>query len=161
MDQVRRARVLVLTDHPLERHIFAELLNEAGYAVAIAESEADALRVVADQPPDAIVFDLHMNCDAWRMLKAFCPDALLVVVGHFTTESQAQHMGAAAFVGKRDYGGVVDAVREVLAKHGKPPKDERPAYEPPVADSELLRRAVIRARQRIRQARIQRELEVR
>ena len=152
-------RVLVLSDHPLERYIFEYLLTDAGYAVTLAEGETDARRLAAATRPDVVIYDLHMNGDAWRRIEAVCPGVVLVVAGHFMSEVQARQMGAAAFVASQNYGGVVDAVRAVLGMAHAGPGDEVLPYQPPLADRELLVRAMERARDRMQQARLARELE--
>lgn len=85
----RRPRVLVVDDVRDNRELYAEFLAYRGFEVTTATDGADALRSVAEHPPDAIVMDLALPVlDGWeatRQLKsnrATRHIPIVVVTGH-------------------------------------------------------------------------------
>jgi two-component system, chemotaxis family, chemotaxis protein CheY len=64
-----RSRVLVVDDDPVIRSTVAELLADEGYDVQQASDGAEALEMVRESPPDAIVLDLMMPVlDGWAFV---------------------------------------------------------------------------------------------
>ena len=64
-------RILVVEDDADVRHVVADVLQYAGYAVATAADGAEALDQIAEHPPDAILLDLMMPAmDGWSFLEA-------------------------------------------------------------------------------------------
>ena len=62
-------RILVVDDDPLIRRTVAELLLDEGYAVHQAGDGAEALCVMREFPPNAIVLDLMMPVlDGWQFV---------------------------------------------------------------------------------------------
>jgi chemosensory pili system protein ChpA (sensor histidine kinase/response regulator) len=62
--------ILVVDDDDTIRHIVAEVLQDAGFAVATATDGADALDQLDQYPPDAILLDLMMPAmDGWSFLQ--------------------------------------------------------------------------------------------
>ena len=55
-----RSRILLVDDEVAIQRAVAPLLRSRGYDVDIAGTGADALRMVAEQPPDLIVLDLGL-----------------------------------------------------------------------------------------------------
>ena len=56
----RPARILLVDDEVAIQRAVAPLLRSRGYDVEIAGTGADALQIVAEQPPDLIVLDLGL-----------------------------------------------------------------------------------------------------
>jgi CheY-like chemotaxis protein len=62
--------ILVVEDDDLVRHVIADALQEAGFAVALATDGLDALDQIDQHPPDAILLDLRMpQMDGWQFLE--------------------------------------------------------------------------------------------
>ena len=55
-----RGRILLVDDETSIQRAVAPLLRSRGYDVEVAGTGAEALRVVADRPPDLIVLDLGL-----------------------------------------------------------------------------------------------------
>jgi len=56
----RRTRVLVLDDEPAIRDFLGRILSRGGYEPVLASSGDSALKIVRDNPPDAILCDHRM-----------------------------------------------------------------------------------------------------
>ena len=69
---VRKTTILVVEDDPYLRNVYATALRAAGYAVVPVEDGLSALRVVEQNPPDAVVLDLALprlaGADVYREL---------------------------------------------------------------------------------------------
>jgi DNA-binding response OmpR family regulator len=77
-------RILVVEDDDDIRHLLADALQEAGFAVATALDGFDALDQIDQHPPDAILLDLMMPVmDGWSFLQSFraMPGAGAIPVG--------------------------------------------------------------------------------
>jgi CheY-like chemotaxis protein/signal transduction histidine kinase len=53
-------RVLIVDDEPRNRRVIEVMLRSEGYAISTAESGAEALALIAVEPPDLILLDLMM-----------------------------------------------------------------------------------------------------
>jgi two-component system response regulator MprA len=76
-------RILIVEDDDAIRHLVADALQEAGYAVATATDGYDALDQIEQHPPDAILLDLMLPAmDGWSFLESFrsraCADGIPV-----------------------------------------------------------------------------------
>ena len=103
-------RVLVVDDDPVIRSTVAELLVDEGYKVEQAGDGKQALQLVRQSTPDAIVLDLMMPVlDGWafvdqcRMVPQ-CADVPIVVMsathGLHETAERLHAMGVRAVVAK-------------------------------------------------------------
>src|SRR5213593_559392 len=120
--------ILIVDDEPAIQATLRGVLEDEGYRVTAVGSGADALRVVADEPPDLTFLDIWMErmdevvadeppdltfLDIWmeRMdgletlaeIKRLRPDALVVMIsGHGTIETavKATKLGAYDFIEK-------------------------------------------------------------
>ena len=62
--------ILIVEDDDAIRHMVADVLQDAGFAVAMAADGMDALDQIEQHPPDAILLDLMMpSMDGWRFLE--------------------------------------------------------------------------------------------
>ena len=59
-ERARRTRVLVLDDEPAIRDFLGRILSRSGYEPVLAASGDSALKIVRDNPPDAILCDHRM-----------------------------------------------------------------------------------------------------
>jgi CheY-like chemotaxis protein len=59
-EPARRTRVLVLDDEPAIRDFLGRILSRGGYEPVLAASGDSALKIVRDNPPDAILCDHRM-----------------------------------------------------------------------------------------------------
>jgi CheY-like chemotaxis protein len=65
-------RILIVEDDDAIRHVLSDALQDAGYAVATAMDGSDALDLIDQHPPDAILLDLMMpTMDGWSFLERF------------------------------------------------------------------------------------------
>ena len=64
-------RVLVIDDEPLVGDVIAEALRLEGNDVVVASSGEEGLRVIAENPPDAVFLDIIMpGMDGIEVLRA-------------------------------------------------------------------------------------------
>ena len=62
--------ILIVEDDDALRHVLADVLQDAGYAVAMAIDGDDALDQLGQHVPDAILLDLMMpSRDGWSFLR--------------------------------------------------------------------------------------------
>ena len=60
-ERLSGARILLVEDHPLNQELASELLRRAGMEVAVADNGAEALRLLAQEPPfDCVLMDCQM-----------------------------------------------------------------------------------------------------
>jgi two-component system, sensor histidine kinase RpfC len=58
--RVRRLRVLVADDQPANRIVLQRVLEKAGHHALFADDGEKVLDMIAEQPPDLVIVDLHM-----------------------------------------------------------------------------------------------------
>ena len=99
-------RILLVDDEPAIQRAVGPLLRSRGYDVAIAGTGADALRQVAERPPDLIVLDLGLPdlegtevCRRVRLGSAV-PIVVLSARGAEEDKVQALDLGADDYVTK-------------------------------------------------------------
>jgi CheY-like chemotaxis protein len=69
--QVATGLILVVDDDPLLLEVIATILQQEGYAIATAPNGAEALDVVAQQPPALVLLDMRMPVvDGWGFARA-------------------------------------------------------------------------------------------
>ena len=105
------AHILLVDDDALSRELLHTVLVRAGYAVADANSGAQALNQVTAQPPDLILLDVEMRglsgYDVCRRLKGN-PDTrgirIIMLTGYESADVRARAIaaGADAFFPKMD-----------------------------------------------------------
>ena len=100
------AKILLVDDEPAIQRALGPLLRSRGYDVTIAGTGADALRLVAEQPPDLIVLDLGLPdlegtevCRRVR-LASTVPIVVLSARGAEEDKVQALDLGADDYVTK-------------------------------------------------------------
>ena len=82
------ARVLVVEDDPATRHLLAEVLLDAGYAVLTARDGHEGLQRAAEWTPDLILLDLLLPAaNGWAFVDVYRarsprPAPIVVVTGH-------------------------------------------------------------------------------
>lgn len=102
------ARVLVVDDEPDIRAVVAEILEEEGYAVTVAESAAAAREARRRERPDVVLLDIWMpDLDGISLLREWSergglPCPVIMMSGHGTVETavEATRLGAYDFVEK-------------------------------------------------------------
>jgi DNA-binding NtrC family response regulator len=102
-----KTSVLIVDDEPAVRALLTRILEEAGYEVATAASAAQAIDALAQDPPAAVLCDVHMPGGAgglWlaEQIRTNAPNTAIVLVtgdrGIPPTESLRQ--GVVAYVVK-------------------------------------------------------------
>ena len=65
--------ILVVEDDPAMANLICETLNGAGYATKLTDNGPDALEIVTDYPPNAVILDLILPgpMDGWEVLRRF------------------------------------------------------------------------------------------
>ena len=131
-DTMREAtRVVIADDAVLLRDGLARLLEESGFTIVAAVSNADdLLEVVGDTAPDLCIVDVRMpptftdeGLRAALTIRAEHPDVAVVVLSHYVEERYASELlaGNTAGVGYLlkdrvvEVGEFVDSVRRVVA----------------------------------------------
>jgi two-component system, chemotaxis family, chemotaxis protein CheY len=117
--------VLVIDDSEIIRSVMCSALQEAGFAVDVAEDGLAALELLDGRPIDSIVCDVSMpRLDGLGFLQALRANARYgrVPVLMLTTDSRAGTRGAARETGAQAYlnkpckpGVFVDAVNRLCA----------------------------------------------
>ncbi|MEK7386510.1 MAG: sigma-54 dependent transcriptional regulator [candidate division NC10 bacterium] len=99
--------ILIVDDEASIRTTLRGVLEDEGYRVSAAGSGADALRLVAEEPPDLTFLDVWMErmdgLETLGEIKRLRPDAVVVMIsGHATIETavKATRLGAYDFVEK-------------------------------------------------------------
>jgi CheY-like chemotaxis protein len=85
-------RILVVDDEPVVRGVVAELLTDAGYAVACAADGEQAIETIHHWRPDAVLLDLRMpGVNGWAFLDTYRSDPICrgVPVGIMSAASDA------------------------------------------------------------------------
>lgn len=100
--------ILVVDDEPDIRQLLQEILEDEGYAVAVAENGEDARRLYRERRPDLILLDIWMpDIDGITLLKEWKDDEqvgspVIMMSGHGTVETavEATRLGAYDFIEK-------------------------------------------------------------
>ena len=99
--------ILIVDDEASIRTTLRGVLEDEGYRVSAAGSGADALRLVAEEPPDLTFLDVWMERmdgrETLAEIKRLRPEAVVVMIsGHATIETavKATRLGAYDFVEK-------------------------------------------------------------
>jgi cyclic di-GMP phosphodiesterase len=100
-------RILLIDDELVVRNLIAEILEEAGYDVALAQTAEEALVLLDRIDPDLVVSDVIMPglsglelLDLVRERRAGLPVVLVTGAGTYDTLSKALTRGAAGLVTK-------------------------------------------------------------
>ena len=107
-EQTLKPYILVVDDEPDIRRLIREILEEEGYAVAVAKDGQAARDSIKSRPPNLILLDIWMpDVDGITLLKEFvdvhqlrCP--VIMMSGHGTVEAavEATRLGAHDFIEK-------------------------------------------------------------
>ena len=99
--------ILIVDDEASIRTTLRGVLEDEGYRVSATGSGADALRLVAEEPPDLTFLDVWMErmdgLETLAEIKRLRPDAVVVMIsGHGTIETavKATRLGAYDFIEK-------------------------------------------------------------
>jgi DNA-binding NtrC family response regulator len=88
-----KVRILVVDDEKLIRWTLERRLTSAGYAVLTAGTAEEALRVVAESPPDLVLLDVNLpdreGVDIIPELAELAPDAQVIVITAFDSPETA------------------------------------------------------------------------
>jgi len=89
-------RILIVDDEPLVRWFFKRALGKWNHSVKVAESVAEATDIIAEQPFDLVVIDLHFptgnGIDLVRYLIThnYGPEQLVACSATFSLEIQQE-----------------------------------------------------------------------
>jgi CheY-like chemotaxis protein len=102
-------KVLYVEDHPAQSDIIKQILEFAGYEVALASSGEEGIEKAREEQPDLILMDLRMpgmgGVEAVKRLKSdpAVSDTPIIVISAWTSRAnreEALQAGAAKFLGK-------------------------------------------------------------
>lgn len=100
------ATVLLVEDNELNQDMLSRRLTRKGYEVAIAADGEQAIRMVAENPPDLILMDISLpgrdGHDITRQLKADAGTSAIPVIA-LTANAMASDREAALAAGCDDY----------------------------------------------------------
>ena len=114
------AKILVIDDEKLIRWTLEDVLRKEGYAVIVAESGEEGLKLVEEHGPDLIILDLRLpgmqGMEVLERVKKIEPKTVVIIVtAHGSAESAVEAMSKGAY----DYLNKpfdVDEVRLVIRK---------------------------------------------
>jgi len=119
----RPSRVLVVDDSAVVRDLMAQVLEHAGFAVAVAPGGVDAMTVFSSRRPDVVLLDIDMpDIDGFEVLRRIREvDATVVVVMLSLRSSpadrhRAELLGASAYFTKAEFQEptLVDTLRRLI-----------------------------------------------
>jgi CheY-like chemotaxis protein len=116
-------RILVVDDSEEAREVAGECLRDHGMTPIFAKNGRQAVRVVEESPPDAVLTDLHMPemdglelVEYMRRTHASVPVVLMTSRGSEETAVHALKAGALSYVPKKELrGNLCDAMGVVVA----------------------------------------------
>lgn len=123
INQCRKARVLVVEDHPFLREGIVRLLNLQCDIVCCGEaaSVAAAMDAVFKEKPDLVLMDVHLpDGDGFQLidfLRPQFPELMILVLSHSDEVSFARRAlstGANGYVIKQQASEMLNAIRELL-----------------------------------------------
>jgi len=123
--------ILVVDDEPAIHRFLKPVLTAEGYRVVQALTAADALKLAADKPPDAIVLDLGLpDLDGKEVIRRLRQDSAVPIVvlsarDRETEKVQALDLGADDYVEKPFGVGELMARLRAALRHAKPRTDQR------------------------------------
>jgi DNA-binding NarL/FixJ family response regulator len=122
-NQFRKARVLVVEDHPFLREAIVRLLNLQCDLICCGEagSLATAVDAVIKEKPDLVLMDVHLpDGDGFQLidfLRPQFPDLMILVLsqsGEVSFARRALSIGANGYVIKQNASEMLNAIRELL-----------------------------------------------
>jgi two-component system response regulator (stage 0 sporulation protein F) len=119
--------ILVVDDDASHRTLICDLLQEMGYRTSEAGNGREALDLLADELPSAVLLDLRMPVmSGWGLLEALkkLPRAQslpIIIISAYGYEWEAELVGAAGYVSKPVD---LDKVRETVHQILGPPQLE-------------------------------------
>jgi signal transduction histidine kinase/CheY-like chemotaxis protein len=87
------ARVLVVDDEPSVVEVFREFLSGEGYALSVASSGEEALKLIPEIKPDIVLTDINLpglsGLEVMRFAKRVDPEVAVIVVTGYASASTA------------------------------------------------------------------------
>jgi CheY-like chemotaxis protein len=121
------SHILVVDDDEVHRELLSEYLGTLGYRTRQAEDGRQALDMLEEDMPEAILLDLRMPVmSGWGLLEALkkLPSAKnlpIIIISAYGFEWEAELVGAAGYVSKPVD---LDRVRDTLERIVGPPRVE-------------------------------------
>jgi DNA-binding response OmpR family regulator len=118
-----QCRVLFIDDHEDTTEMIKLLLGEEDYAVTVAVTIQEALRLAANEEFDLYVLDKHLpdgsGLDLCAKLNELTPTIPCIFYSGDAYEvhrREAMAAGADAYIAKPDIDGLIDQVHNIMAK---------------------------------------------
>ena len=119
----KKCRVLIIDDHDDTSEMLKILLGEEDYAVTIAPTAQEALRLAGSQEFDLYVLDKRLPdgsglelCTSLNELTPSVPCIFYSGDAYEIHRREAMAAGAEAYVTKPDIDGLIDNVNKLMAK---------------------------------------------
>ncbi len=100
-------RVLVVEDEPTLCDVYEDFLHERGHEAVVARTAEAAIATLEQQPPDAVILDIHLpgmsGLDLLRLRMTHELGVPVIVISGYVSEAQAREclaLGASQFMGK-------------------------------------------------------------
>ena len=143
------SHVLIVDDEPSICWGFEQFLTEEGHDVAVAACAEDALELVEQKRPDAIVLDVRLpGMDGLTAMRAFrkrCSDVPIIIItahGDLETAVKAVREGAFDYLPKPfDLNQAADVVQRALNRDGAGGAQDEPLGDAPVLSDSLIGRS--------------------
>lgn len=142
-----KKRILLVDDEPSIRFVLTAILEQARYAVDVAEDGFAALHKIQHVMPDLVITDLRMpNMNGFELLSVirtrFPELPTIAISGEFLTVDAQQGPLADAFFQKGNYAlpDFLAKISELLAapQKGVPKSPARPPVWAPIGDAPLM-----------------------
>lgn len=156
-------RILVVDDEPEIRSAIGDILDDEGYAVALAANSLEARRAFAASRPDLVLLDIWMEGEdgisllkSWTKLPTGVPPVLMMS-GHGTVDTaiEATRLGALDFIEKPiSLAKLLHMVEQALQST---PGGRRPLGAAPLLDQIAAHPAIAQLRRALEAARGRRE----
>jgi len=122
------AHILVVDDDASHRSLLCDALQEMGYHTAEASNGREALDLLDDEMPAAVLLDLRMPVmSGWGLLDLLkqsprAKDLPIIIISAYGFEWEAELVGASGYISKPvDLEKVQDTVKRLIGP--PPPKD--------------------------------------
>ena len=119
--------ILVVDDDASHRTLICDLLQEMGYRTSEASNGREALDLLAEELPSAVLLDLRMPVmSGWGLLEALkklprAKNVPIIIISAYGYEWEAELVGAAGYVSKPVD---LDKVRQTVEQILGPPQLE-------------------------------------
>jgi DNA-binding NtrC family response regulator len=120
------SKILIIDDNEYLRFTLSAVIEDYGYSAITAQNCREGIDCIMEGPPELIILDKKLpDCDGINLLKKIkeldeyrhIPVIMLTAYANETSEEQAIHLGAAAFLTKPfDNDEIMTLIKSALSK---------------------------------------------